>query len=101
MVMLNIFLVACQSHFGADANLGSSVNSAIQNQTINSQAASISPEEVRGIDGVSAKASIDNYQNSFIRRSPTIGVQPSGQGGLMGTSGSTSPGGGYMSTPLQ
>ena len=94
-------LIACQSHFGVDADLGSSVNAAIKNQTINPQAANIAPEEVRGMDGVSARTSIDSYQNSFIRRSPALGVQPSGQSNLNGASGSTGSGGSYMSTPLQ
>jgi hypothetical protein len=92
--IINSFFIlsACQSHFAADSHLGSSVNSAIQNQTVNPHAASMAPKEVRGMDGVSAKTSIDSYQNSFIRRLPGVGAPTSGQGGATGSFGGSNPG---------
>jgi hypothetical protein len=95
IVLMNMALIlsACQSHFAADTNLGSSVNSAIRNQTVNPQAASMAPDEVRGMDGVSAKTSMDSYQNSFIRRLPGAGgATPSTPAGAIGTSGGTTTG---------
>ena len=67
-VLLSTLLVACQSHWAADPNFGSSVNEAINKQTVNINAAQQVPTMVRGMDGVAAKSTIDNYQNSFIRR---------------------------------
>jgi hypothetical protein len=101
LISMTLILSACQSHFAADANLGSSVNAAIRNQTVNPQAASMAPDEVRGMDGVSAKTSMDSYQNSFIRRLPGMGAPTSGQAGTTGTSGSTSTGTGYSGSPQQ
>ena len=96
-----LLLSACQSHFGADAHLGSSVNAAIQGQTVNPQAAMTAPQEVRGMDGQSAKSSIDSYQNTFIRRLPGTGAQPTNQGGLTGTPSASGSAPSYMSSPLQ
>jgi len=101
LINMTLILSACQSHFAADANLGSSVNAAIRNQTVNPQAASMAPDEVRGMDGVSAKTSMDSYQNSFIRRLPGMGVPTSGQAGTTGTSGGTTTGTGYSGSPQQ
>ena len=101
IVIQTFVLSACQSHFGADAHLGSSVNAAIQKQTINPQAAMNAPQEVRGMDGQSAKSSIDSYQNTFIRRLPGTGAPISGQGSLTGTPASSNSGTSYMSSPLQ
>ncbi len=101
IIHCSLILSACQSHFAADSNLGSSVNSAIQNQTVNPQAASMAPQEVRGMDGVSAKTSMDSYQNSFIRRLPGAGALTSGQVGATGASGNTNTGigTGYSGSP--
>ena len=101
MICVSLTLVACQSHFAADAHLGSSVNTAILNQTVNPQAASIAPQEVRGMDGVSAKTSIDSYQNSFIRRLPGTGAPTAGVGGVTSNTGVSSSGNSYMSSPQQ
>jgi hypothetical protein len=91
-----LFLCACQSYFETDKDLGSSVNAAIANQTVNPNAASLAPELVRGLDGVSAKNSIDSYQNSFIRKIP--GGDASTNSGIT-NSGASNSGGISMGNP--
>jgi hypothetical protein len=80
-------LTACaQQGWDADMNLGKSVNNAIRAQSIHPDG----PPKDRvlgGMDGVSAKATIDNYQKTFITPfiTPQIG---SAVGGVSGSSGS-------------
>lgn len=76
-------LGACQNYWAADPNFGSSVNGAVTAQTVNPNAAAKAPSNVKGMDGPSAKASIDSYQNSFVRR-PAAGGNASGAGYFTG-----------------
>ena len=80
-------LTACaQQGWDADTNLGKSVNNAIRAQSINPDG----PPKDRvlgGMDGVSAKATIDNYQKSFIF--PQIGSAAGGTSSSSGSSGSS------------
>lgn len=63
--MTLFFLTACQADWYPQAGFGSSVNDAIAAQTANKDAPSKLNRETQGMDGPSAKASIDNYQRSF------------------------------------
>lgn len=61
-----LFLVtACQADWYPQAGFGSSVNNAIASQIVNKDAPIRVNDEAQGMDGPSAKASIDNYQRSF------------------------------------
>lgn len=104
--LLSLFLLllvgGCQSYWAADPDFGSSVSGAISAQTVNPNAATQAPSEVRGMDGVAAKTSIDSYQNSFIRRNPATGGPSSGSGYFIGTQpGGGSSGGSNNSVPIQ
>lgn len=60
-------LCGCQAQWAPSADFGDSVNQAIRAQLSNPNAPLNNVEPKSGIDGVAAKASIDNYQNSFKR----------------------------------
>lgn len=90
MILLVLSLSACQSYWEPDSHLGSSVNDVIKMQVANPQAPANSPESIKGMDGISAKASIDNYQNSFIRRGVATGTSSSFVTGTQPNSGSSS-----------
>jgi len=71
-LFLFFLLTSCQSYWPADPDLGSSVNKAITEQTSDPMASTKAPNNIYGMDGPSAKSSIDNYQNSFIKISPLV-----------------------------
>lgn len=67
-------LSACQSYWDADPNLGSSVNSAIRAQVANPNAPQAKQPLKQGMDGVAAKKTIDNYQQSFDAKATSSGM---------------------------
>lgn len=62
-------LMGCQSYWDADPQLGSSVNGAIRAQVANPNAPQVKPTAKQGMDGVAAKKTVDNYQQSFDAKS--------------------------------
>lgn len=58
-------LTGCQSYWDTDPSLGSSVNDAIRAQVANPNAPEVKQTSKSGMDGVAAKKSVDNYQQSF------------------------------------
>jgi type IV pilus biogenesis protein CpaD/CtpE len=104
-IPLLLSLGACQNYWTASPDFGSSVNGAIAAQTVNPNAASQAPSDVKGMDGPSAKSSIDSYQNTFIRRSPAMGGNPSSTGyftgGQSGAGSSNGSGGSMTGIPAQ
>lgn len=65
-------LSACQSYWDADPNLGSSVNDAIRAQVANPNAPQMKQTSKQGMDGVAAKKTVDNYQQSFDAKAVSI-----------------------------
>lgn len=59
------FLVGCQSYWDPEPDFGSSVNGAIRTQAVNPNPPTGKPYANAHMDGVSAKATVDNYQKSF------------------------------------
>ena len=74
-------LFGCQSSalWNTGPNFGSAVNEVVQTQLANPNAPVGNPKVTSGMDGSSAKSSVDNYQKSFEVRVPTSsGVYPAG-----------------------
>lgn len=90
LVFIVVSISACQSYWEPDTHLGSTVNDVVKMQSANPQAPFDRPEAVKGMDGVSAKASIDNYQNSFTRRGANSGASGGFFTGVQSGSGSNS-----------
>ncbi len=67
-------LSACQSYWDADPNLGSSVNGAVRAQVANPNAPQAKQTPKQGMDGVAAKKSVDNYQQSFDAKATSSGM---------------------------
>ena len=67
-------LSACQSYWDADPNLGSSVNGAIRAQVANPNAPQTRQTPKQGMDGVAAKKTVDNYQQSFDAKATSSGM---------------------------
>lgn len=67
-------LSACQSYWDADPNLGSSVNDAVRAQAVNPNAPQVKQGSKLGLDGVAAKKSVDNYQQSFDAKAVSTGA---------------------------
>ncbi len=65
-LLVALGLTACQSYWDADAAFGTSVNGAIRAQAVNPDPPTGNPYAKAHMDGVSAKATVDNYQKSFI-----------------------------------
>lgn len=63
---LGVSLSACQSYWEPEADFGSTVNGAIRAQAVNPDAPVGNPNAKAHMDGVAAKASVDNYQKSYI-----------------------------------
>lgn len=73
LAISGFLLIGCQSYWYADPDFGSTVNNAVRAQTANPntpQAPAKGPAV--GLDGVSAKKGVDNYQGSFDAK-PTDG----------------------------
>jgi hypothetical protein len=62
-----------------DSKFGHAVNAAKAQQTIN-PTAGLSTDPVTGIDGTSAKESIERYQNTFKEPPPTFDILFGGTG---------------------
>ena len=70
---LGFLLIAYQSYWYADPDFGSTVNNAVRAQTANPNAPQPPAKgSASGLDGVSAKKGVDNYQGSFDAK-PTDG----------------------------
>lgn len=70
-VLLALTLAACTTTPKLDSTFGSAVNTAKAQQTINPNA-SRNADPVLGLDGTSAKTSIERYQESFQKPPPTF-----------------------------
>ncbi|SMC30883.1 hypothetical protein [Polynucleobacter kasalickyi] len=60
-----IILQGCQAGWYPESNFGSTVNKAIYDQTANKNSPESVDRDSMGMDGPTAKSSIDNYQRSF------------------------------------
>lgn len=58
-------LSACQSYWDPEPDFGASVNGAIRAQAVNKNPPTGNPYANAHMDGVAAKATVDNYQRSF------------------------------------
>ena len=77
--LIVITLGGCRSSApNLDSRLGYAVNTAKAQQTINPDA-SRNPDPVAGLDGASAKESIDRYTNTFKEPPPTFTITTPGQ----------------------
>ena len=85
---LLICLTGCQAYWYPSADFGSSVNGAIALQTVDPDAAKKAPTVVRGMDGPSAKASVESYQKTFTRITPS-GSAAGASGSSQGSSASS------------
>ncbi len=74
-----LLLAGCQSYWDAEPGFGSSVNGAIRAQAVNPDPPTGKPYANAHMDGISAKATVDNYQKSF------IAPARSGQGAASGS----------------
>ena len=68
MALLITGVTGCQSVWDPEADFGSSVNGAVTAQVQNPKAPKGYPQTVVGLDGQSAKLSIESYQKSFERK---------------------------------
>lgn len=85
---VTVFAAGCQSYWDTEPDFGSSVNGAIRAQAVNPNVPVGNPNAKAHMDGVSAKATVDNYQKSFTAP-PRTGQ--SGTGSLINiNSGATS-----------
>ncbi len=64
-IVVVLVLSGCQSYWNADSDFGSSVNGAVRAQAINPDPPTGNPYAKAHMDGISAKATVDNYQKSF------------------------------------
>jgi len=85
-----ITLTACQSQW-VDTNEGEAVNAAIYTQSVYPDGRKDVPTKASGLDGVSAKATIDNYQRSFVTPITTGSPAPAGVGAASAPSTGASP----------
>ena len=73
-VLMAVSIIGCSSSPSLDSRFGHAVNAAKAQQTINPDA-SRNTDPVTGIDGTSAKYSIDEYQDTFKKPpEPTIQI---------------------------
>jgi hypothetical protein len=69
-----LLLAGCQPYWAEEPGFGDRVNAAVQQQTANPNNPSNSTASAqKGMDGVAAKDSIDNYQKSFETK-PGVGA---------------------------
>ncbi|QWD96216.1 pilus assembly protein [Polynucleobacter sp. MG-6-Vaara-E2] len=78
---LCLAISGCQSIWQNEPDFGSSVTSSVQNQLVNPQAPLGNPKPTTGLDGPSAKATVDSYQRSFRTGTSPAGAVP-GQTGV-------------------
>lgn len=64
-LLLVSLLSGCQSYWNPEPDFGSSVNGAVRAQAVNPDPPKGNPYAKGHMDGVSAKATVDNYQRSF------------------------------------
>lgn len=76
-------LTACRTIW-VEPNEGSAVNAAIRSQSVNRDSTPNANKSIGGLDGVAAKASIDNYNRSFI-------LPAGGAGGASGAAAASQP----------
>jgi hypothetical protein len=91
---LPFILLGCQSGgWYPDDKFGSSVNQAISDQIANKNAPDVVNRSSMGMDGPTAKSTIDNYQKSFEQPSGSTvsGNNSSGIFNPMGSSNSSLP----------
>ncbi len=88
----SFILLGCQSGWYPDDKFGSSVNQAISDQIANKNAPEVVNRSTMGMDGPTAKSTIDNYQKSFEQPSGSTvsGNNSSGIFNPMGSSNSSS-----------
>ena len=65
LLLAALGLTACQSYWYPEADFGATVNGAVRAQAVNPYAPVGNPNAKAHMDGVSAKATVDNYQKSF------------------------------------
>lgn len=80
-------VTGCQSYWDPEANFGSTVNGAVTAQIQNPKAPQGYPKSVVGLDGQSAKLSVESYQKTFDRKqTPPASTAGSMVGGSTGLS---------------
>ncbi len=89
-----LLLVGCQSYWDAEPGFGSSVNGAIRAQSVNKNPPTGNPYANAHMDGVSAKATVDNYQKSFT--APASSGQGAVSGSLVNINAGSSTGSGAL-----
>lgn len=87
LFLLMTSLAACQSTWFPDSEFGSSVNQAIADQVANKNAPDPVDRNTMGMEGVTAKSSIDSYQKSFESSNTGVVYGSSGSGSFVSSSG--------------
>lgn len=87
-------MTGCQSYWNPEPDFGSTVNDAIRAQAVNKNPPTGNPYATAHMDGVSAKATVDNYQKSFT--APARTGQGSGTGSLININAGSGTGSSVM-----